>query len=66
MISEDFSDNQGCVGTYSTYFLPSFELALRVFCILEVSFIFGVLEKIQEYGRPCAGESVVMGDDEGV
>ena len=39
---------------------------MRVFCILEVLFIFGVLEKIQEYGRPCVGESVVMGDDEGV
>ena len=39
---------------------------MRVFGILEVLFMFGVLEKIQEYGRPCVGESVVMGDDEGV
>ena len=46
--SEDFSRDQSYVETYrySTYFLPSLELALRILCILEPLFMFGAFEKI--------------------
>ena len=54
VISEDFSRDQSYVETYrySTYFLPSLELALRILCILEPLFMFGAFEKILEYSKP--------------
>ena len=52
-----FEDFGGTVETCRllTYFLPSLELVLRVFCLLEISFMLGAFEKILEleYSKPC-------------
>ena len=74
MISVDFGRNQIYVETYrySTYFLPSHELASDIFCILEILFIFGAFEKIQEYSKPYevgvsgSVSKCCLRDDEGV
>ena len=74
VISADFGRKQIYVETYrySTYFLPLHELALDVFCISEILFIFGAFENIQVYRKPyevgvsgCVSERCPQ-DDEGV
>jgi hypothetical protein len=59
--------------TVLTYFLPSLELVLGVFCLLEILFMLCAFEKILEYSKPCevgvsgcVNESVCPRDDKGV
>ena len=59
--------------TVLTYFLPSLELVLRDFYLLEILFMLGAFEKISEYSKPCeVGVSGCVGgeccprDDKGV
>lgn len=72
VISEDFRGNRIYAVTYRyllSSFIPSYELALCIFCIL---FMSGDIEKIHKNSKPCevgvssrVGENVSVGGDEG-